>query len=275
MFFSLPSTTPKQCDLLSMFEKNCETSLKVWDSNNAYYNGYCPPLLIAVMMISDQWPLSCFHIIGTTQKRELEDPMPVGQRPTCRCSPWHHHQCNERHEHCVAYIGAQWMNIRSKITHSSPMVKRRERAKPETGFTMHCNAMLSEKVFQALFTHQVQCKGGRGENWCNPAENKHPGELFNLFPFFWRRFEESTISFQPMGRAEGESETRDRLIFYWWGVNPCCCRFSAKEGATRSDKARPSTRLKVSTSKLSEIKRLGTWARSVIWYRAFFSLVPP
>ena len=119
-------------------------------------------------------------------------------------------------------------------------------------------------------THQVQCKGGRGENWCNPAENKHPGELFNLFPFFWRRFEESTISFQPMGRAEGESETRDRLIFYWWGVNPCCCRFSAKEGATRSDKARPSTRLKVSTSKLSEIKRLGTWARSVIWYRAFF-----
>ena len=156
MFFSLPSTTPKQCNLLSMFEKNCETSLKVWDSNNAYYNGHCPPLLIAVMMISDQWPLSCFDISGTTQKRELEDPMPVGQRPTCRCSPWHHHQCNERHEHCVAYIGAQWMNIRSKITHSSPMVKRRERAKPETGFTMHCNAMLSEKVFQPLFEETEQ-----------------------------------------------------------------------------------------------------------------------
>ena len=26
-------------------------------------------------------------IPGTTPKRELEDPMPVGQRPTCRCSP--------------------------------------------------------------------------------------------------------------------------------------------------------------------------------------------
>ena len=64
--------------------------------------------------------------------------------------------CNERHEHCVAYIGAQCMNIRSKITHSSPMVKRRERAKPETGFTMHCNAMLSEKVFQPLFEETEQ-----------------------------------------------------------------------------------------------------------------------
>ena len=36
------------------------------------------------------------------------------------------------------------------------MVKRRERAKPETGFTMHCNAMLSEKVFQRLFEEKEQ-----------------------------------------------------------------------------------------------------------------------
>ena len=53
---------------------------------------------------------------------------------------------------------------------------------------------------------------------------------------------------QPNGRAEGESETKDRqkpfvckLIYQNMFNN----RFSAKEGASRSDQARPKTNIQV------------------------------
>ena len=52
---------------------------------------------------------------------------------------------------------------------------------------------------------------------------------------------------QPHGRAEGESETRDRLTnpFFERLHKIDCHRFSAKEGAQRPEQARPRTNIQV------------------------------
>ena len=52
---------------------------------------------------------------------------------------------------------------------------------------------------------------------------------------------------QPHGRAEGESETRDRLTnpFFERLYKIDCHRFSAKEGSQRREQARPRTNIQV------------------------------
>ena len=55
------------------------------------------------------------------------------------------------------------------------------------------------------------------------------------------------LMIQPHGRAEGESETRDRLTnpFFERLHKIDCHRFSAKEGAQRPEQARPRTNIQV------------------------------
>ena len=55
------------------------------------------------------------------------------------------------------------------------------------------------------------------------------------------------LMIQPHGRAEGESETRDRLTnpFFERLHKIDCHRFSAKEGAQRREQARPRTNIQV------------------------------
>ena len=162
--------------------------------------------------------------------------MPVGQRLTCRCRPWSFLSSIKR---SLGYHGINF----------SLTVEQREKAKQKTGVdrVKKCFSCFKDRtpIIPTLALTRYSAKEGGRTDAARPRTNIQVSS--SRFPFLGG-FDKSIIA----SRWEEQRE-RVRQKTGWSsggkviGLNSCSCRFSAKEGAIRTDKARPSTRLKVST----------------------------